>query len=831
MIKKFNFMKLKSNSTKISNGYLNRITGIIFTAFLLINGSLWGQPVPGNRPTSGITGKIIDATSNEPIEFATIAVLKSKDSSVVNVVTSGVDGNFFITNVPPGLYKIKVSFVGYKNILVDTVRVVPGNIIRLGTIGMHSTAEEIGEVVVRGERPMIENKIDRKVFYVDKNVLAQSGNATDVLQQVPSVQVDAQGNVSLRGSENVNILINGKPSAIDKNVLLQQLPANVIEKIEVITNPSAKYDPEGTGGIINIVLKEGSGTGTNGSITANASTNEQYNVAANFSYNPGRLTLNGTLGYRDDTRKSDGWVKRTFIYDNSIHNTNSIDINHRRSPIIRLSADYSFSKSFSAGIGSNFSWSKRTSDEDVNYTDIIQSYEKLWLRTSDEIENTNRTEYSAYFLKRFNNEGHEWRFDYTYNIEKEDEDNKYINSFLNNDSIFGNEKELNSDKNYRHTFQSDYTWPINDKLKLEAGVKLMFLESQNFLNSWNYDFTNLNFIVDTNRTSAFYYNEKNFAGYTTFSYSGEKIGFMLGLRYEHFLNDFHLYNQPSYSNTFPALFPTIHTSYKLNENNEFTLSYSQRVNRPRSMMINPFADYTDPQNLRIGNPHLHPEYINSYELGYNYKIGKWNFQPTFFYRYTDNMFSRIVTVDTIRQISIISFQNSQKSTSWGTELSITYQPLRFWFINANFSLYKMELNATNLNNSVKQNVGYNGRIMSNTMLPGGLAFQIFAFYRSPFITPQGESDPFYAVNIGIRKDFFNNKLTGSLSFNDVFKTMHFGMKMSSEQQMGEMFRQFSSQAISIGFTFKFGNNDNNNRKRLKQNNERNDEENIDMMVY
>jgi len=825
------FYLLKSYvSSEMNRKFLQKAAGLTIILCMLWPALLAQRPGGGTYggERSSITGKVIDASGNEPIEYATIAVLRQKDSSAVGVGISASDGSFVVQNIPPGRYVVKISFVGYKNHYIDTLRIIPGQSLQLGTIALRSTAEEIDEVVVRGERPMIETKIDRKVFYVDKNVLAQSGNATDVLQQVPSVQVDAEGNVSLRGSENVNILINGKPSMIDKTLLLQQLPASSIEKIEVITNPSAKYDPEGTGGIINIVLKDGSGTGTNGSVAVNATSNQKYNTSVNLSFNPGRLTLNGSFNLRDDKNNTEGWSKRTFLFDNSVHNTESSEKRHMQSQMARIGADYSFSRLLSAGVGANFNWGDRFNDEAVNYTDIVQSKSSLWLRTSDEKENMLRGEYTAYLLKKFNTNGHEWRIDYSYNTENENENNLYINRYILNDSIFGNEKEINSSENNRYTLQSDYTWPINGKIKLEAGVKIMLLRTENIRDGWLYDFTNQLYQANTVRTSAFYYDENSYAGYSTLSYAGEKVGIMLGLRYEYFVNNFHLSNQPSYSNTFPAFFPTVHTSYKLNENNELTLNYTRRVNRPRSRMINPFPDYTDPQNLRIGNPHLRPEYINSFEMGYNYRVGKWNFQPTLFYRYTDNMFSRLVTVDTIRQITIISFQNSRKSTTWGSELSVTYQPLRFWFINAGLSVYQMELNSSNLNNAVKQKLGYNGKIMSNTMLPGGFAIQLSAFYRSPFITPQGESDPFYAINMGMRKDFFKGKLTGTLAFNDVFRTMHFGMKVRSNQQIGQIYRQFDSQAIAVGLTYKFGQN-NNNRKQTRKNNEPSDDVNPDMM--
>ncbi len=809
---------------------MRKISLFIVFISLIFSNLIWGQGAMAPKTGSVIGGKVVDANDNSPIEFATIALFRSTDSTLVGIESSKTDGSFILSNITPGRYRLKISFVGYKSLRIDSVIIDGHKPVFLNEIKLQPISAEIGEVVVKGERPMIENKIDRKVFYVDKNVIAQSGNATDVLQQVPSVQVDAQGTVSLRGSENVNILINGKPTTIDKTVLLQQIPASTIEKIEVITNPSAKYDPEGTGGIINIVLKDGAGTGTNASISVNASNNDKYNASVNLSYNPGRLTINASYGYRDDKRSTSGWTKRNYFYDNSIHNTESNGWRRNQSHMARLGFDYNFSQTFSAGINGSYNTGKTSDNETVNYTDIVNNLSTLWYRTSDESESNSRSELAGYFLKKFDKNGHEWRTDFTYNNENETEKNLYLNAFATIDSIFGNEKEDNPSKNHRYTVQSDYTWPFAEKMKLEAGFKGMFLRSENDRKGWFYDFNTNTYIVDPNRTSVFFYDEDNYAAYSTYSYSGDKLGVMVGLRFEYFTNRFHILNDKEYTNTFPALFPTMHTSYKLNDNNEITLSYTRRVNRPRGGMINPFADYSDPQNMRVGNPNIKPEYINSYELGYTYKPNKFTIQPTVFYRTTENMFTRLAIVDTVNAINIITFQNSKQSSAFGAELSVTYQPVKFWFINAGISAYQMELNATNLNNTTRSNFGYNGKIMSNTFLPGGFALQISAFYRSPFITPQGTSDPFYAFNMGIRKDFLRGKLTGTFTFNDIFNTMHFGMKMSSNQQTGQMYRQFDSQFISVGLTYKIGKQQPQQRKK-QDNNNGNDNQMDDSMMY
>lgn len=768
-----------------------------------------------------IMGKVIDASDNSPIEFSNVALFRYKDSSLVNVTTTQSDGKFFIPNVPEGLYRIKVSFVGYKPFRVDSVKVSKGGFVNIGDVAIQPISSQIGEVVVKGERSVIENKIDRKVFYVDKNIAAQSGNAADVLQQVPSVQVDAQGTVSLRGSENVNILINGKPTMIDKTILLQQLPANTIEKIEVITNPSAKYDPEGTGGIINIVLKEGAGSGTSASLSVNVSNNDKYNASANITYNPGKLNIYSSYSFRNDKRKSSGYSDQVYLFNNSIHNSDADGSNQFLFHMARLGFDYNLTSSLSFGAGGTLNTGERNRYELNKYYNLVNNISNDWSRDSKDEDNILRHEVTAYMQKKFNNLGHEWRIDYTYNDERSDENTRYLDNILPLDSLINHEFQKNSNTNYRHTIQSDYTLPFNENSKLELGFRITTLKSENDQNSYIYVLPSTNYITDTQKTSTFFYNEDIYALYGTYSTTINKFGIMVGLRAEDFVNNFHLINDKKYNNTFFALFPTLHTSYKLNENNEITISYSRRVNRPRNRMINPFPDYSDPQHLRMGNPHVKPEYINSLDFGYTFKYKTITFQPSVFYRITENMFTSLATVDTVKQINIVTFQNAKQSTSTGGELSIVYQPFKFCYFNLGLSAYQFELNVTNLTSGVKRQFAYNGKLMSNIFLPGGLGLQLSAFYRSPSVTPQGKSDPFYSFNFGMKKDFFKGKLTGSLTVNDIFNTMHFGMNIENDQQTGKMYRKFDSRTVFLGLTYKIGKNNKPSMKKDKLKKEEN----------
>jgi outer membrane receptor protein involved in Fe transport len=780
----------------------------------------------------GLRGKILDGTNNTPVEFTNIALYKFKDSSLVSAVSSTADGTFKFDFVPQGMYKMKVTFVGYKTNKIDSVKVVGFRPTDIGTVNIFPNSTELDEVVVKGERNVIESRIDRKIFYVDKNITAISGNATDVLQQVPSVQVDADGNVSLRGSENVNLMINGKPTMIDKNILLQQIPANTIEKIEVITNPSAKYDPEGTSGIINIVLKQGASQGTNAVVNVSAGTGDKYNGSVNLNYNPGKLNLFATYSYRKDNRNMTGWSKQNYLYNNSIHNTENDGVHKRLSHMGKLGFDYNLNEKYSFGVSGSVNKGTHSETETNKYEDI-DTISKLWLReTGDNKEENFSKEAEAFFLTKFNKEGHELKIDYTFDSETEDENDTYTDKWQSDMSVFNRELQNTNGSHKTNIIQADYTLPFGNSAKLELGAKSIFRKTEDDIKYQYLNMVSNTYLNDTNKTNDFFINEDIHAVYGTYSFELGKFSSMVGLRLESALNDFKLATETDYHhNNYTSFFPSLHTSYKFNDIHEVTLSYSRRVNRPRGHMLNPFPDYSDPKNLRVGNPDLKPEYINSFEVGYNFKIEKITFQPTVFYRLTENKFDRLTIVDTVKQITIVTSQNSNSISSYGMDFGATYSPFKFWNLNASISAFQMELDATNLNNTQKSSFGYNGKIMSNMFLPMGFAFQVSAFYRSPFITPQGKSDPFYAVNAGLKKDFLKGKLTGTISVNDIFKTMHFGMKIDTKDQVGTMYHRWQSQTIFVGLTYKFGKNNKNGKKKPNENGNGNDENSSEDMMY
>lgn len=785
----------------------------------------------------GLKGKVVDASDNAPVEFSNVAVYKSGDDKIVAIESSSTDGSFVVRGLPNGVYSVKVSFVGYETNSLDSIMVGGGRPVDLGPVKISPVLSRIDEVVVKGEKSLYENKIDRKVFNVDKAIISQSGTATDVLQQVPSVSVDQDGVVSLRGSENVNILINGRPTLIDKTVLLQQIAANSIEKIEVITNPSVKYDSEGTSGIINIVLKQGVAQGLHGTVMINAGTNDEFNLvnkyngSVNINYNPGKYNLFGSYSYRNNEGYFSGETKRSYLSDSSLF-SEFRGLRMRESHMLRLGIDYFVTPKLTLGLNGSINVG---TDADVNNDKYVDSdhHSNPYLRYSKSGEgnedNTSK-ELAAYLTQKFNSDGHELRLDYSFGLGEEDESAEtfYDTTFMliSKPTLRRTEFETGYDYRKNQIFSADYALPINDKMKLELGGKLNIRDNQDTVLA-NYTLGEINAenlpeFKEDRKSFNYKYHEDITSIYSTYSLMLGNFSVMAGAKTEFANYRFNIVQlDTTISNYFFSFIPSLHMVQKLNDKNEVNLSYSRRINRPRGRMLSPIPDYSNLQSIRIGNPDLKPEYTNSFELGYTFKPEKITLQPTAFYRIIENRFTGYRIPNPVTKVDTITTINIGTSTSYGFDMAITYQPFKFWNLNISGSLFQYTIEASNLSPE-KQRFSYNGKIMSNTMLPVGLAVQLSAFYRSPFITTQGESDPFYSVNLGLRKDLLKGKLTASLTYNDIFNTMRFAMKNVTLYDTAEMWRKRESSTIMAGLTYKFGKAPKNG-KRQQQNNRQQDE--------
>lgn len=808
----------------------------IFSLAFVITCPVFSQ----NKDFKGnVKGIIIDEDTKNPLEYVSVALLRKNDSTVVNGMLTNSSGVFALEGLPFGIYMLKYSYVGYKNGFIDSISVTPRKpTANLEKLVIKLTSKNIDAVVVKGDKSIFENKIDRKVFNVDKAIVSQSGSASDVLQQVPSVTVDVEGNVSLRGSENVTILVNGKPSLLTENnkaAILQQIPANTIDKIEVITNPSAKFDPDGTSGIINIVLKQGISQGLNGSSNINIGNNNKYNGSVNINYFPGKFSISASYSYRYEPRWFKGFGNREIIKnDTSRFTTENSTENHTPvSHMGRLGFDYYFNSNLSAGINGSIQARSHKSNEMVNY--VFKNYLKNMTDSTFRSTNGNEDELGKeaafYILKKFDQPGREWRTDITYDGDNEKESNYYKeNSYINPFQFPLEENYTNNNFNNTYTFQSDLTWPINTKSKIEAGYKGIFRKTEDNLNALKKD-TSQQWINEDAISNDFTYEENIHAIYSTYSQEFGKFSIMGGFRLEQAYTKPYLSDSIKKSKNYFSYFPTMHLVEKFNDNNELSLSYSRRINRPRLHDLNPFADYSDPRNLRVGNLLLKPEYVNSLELGYTKKIENITLQPTVFYRITEDGFTRFSRVlDSITNITSITNLSSNKSI--GFEMLINYQIFKFWNINLSGTAFQNQIDASNLDSSyIRKKFNWGGKLMSSTFLPFGIAFQFSAFYRSPFITPQGISKPFYSANIGLKKDLLKSKATFTITVSDIFNTQRFAYSMKSNDLIANMSRKRESQIAYLGFSYRFGKTQDSGKKGQKVSKEREQETPQEDMMY
>jgi outer membrane receptor protein involved in Fe transport len=799
---------------------------LFIVTFIIISGEIHSQQ---NINKGVIKGIIVDGESGNPMEFASIAVQKSADSSVVTGGLTNPKGEFSFANVPFGQYILKYSFVGYKSNSIDSISITEKNsVVDLGKILVTSSTQNMDAVVVTGEKALYQNKIDRKVFNVDKTISGQSGSASDILQYVPSVNVDIDGNVSLRGSENVTVLINGKPSMINENnkaAILQQIPANTINRIEVITNPSARFDPDGTSGIINIVLKEGVSQGFNGSTTVNAGSNfksiDRFNGSLNFNYNPGKYNLSASYSYRSDDRNSIGGSERQIIKNDTSNFSNEIssDTHKPESHMFRLGYEYFFSENTSLGATGSFQFRDNPSSDKVNYdfrnfNNVL--YNSTFRNTIGE-EGERDLEASLFFDKKINNKGIEWRTEFNMTREDETEKNSYFSGTLYPAILEPETQEKETSKNNQsdYTLQSDLILQSSEKTKIELGYKGVIRTTEDDLSANNLE--NGAWVKDMIKTNFFSYKENIHSIYGTYAHEFNKFSFQTGLRLEQALTKPELRSDTNnIKNNYFSFFPTIHLSEKLNENNELSLSYSRRINRPRLHNLNPFPDYSNLYSISTGNPNLKPEYINSFEFSYIKKVGELTFQPTAFYRITENGFTRVNrAIDSIR--TKMTTENLSKTKSFGAEMILNWQLLKFWNINLSATGYQYQIDATNLNISdKKERFSWGGKIMSNTNLPFKTALQLTYFYRSSNVTAQGKSDPFNSFNLGIKKDLLKSKAIFTISVSDLFNTQKFAMSTNTADLISNMLSKRESRIIYAGFTYKFGKVQKNGEKQKKE---------------
>ncbi len=773
------------------------------------------HPLFAQQSKINITGTVIDKTSKQPIEFVTVVLLEVKDSSLIKGAITDKKGKFVIDEIFPGRYFIGYSFIGYDDFTSGDLKIAAGQKnINLGIVELGQDSKKMNEVVVATTKTTLNTSIDRKVYNVDQDIMSRSGAASDILRNIPSVEVDIDGQVSLRGSANVLILINGKVSPLmgkSSAEVLQSLPANSIERIEVITNPSARYRPDGTSGIINIVLKKNTKLGWNGTVTMNAGNKDRYNGNIAANYNPGKINLFGSYSLRQDNRKRTNKIERTYFdstgklsnYYNETNTSKLRPVTH----FATLGMDYNFNARNSFGISGNYFYRKLTKNDVVSkftYDDknvLIDNYDRF--RYDPEFEKQSNV--TAFFLHKFKKEDHELNIEINNSISKEVEDNHYWNVYYLPLRPTELDNTIIKLKDNETQLTIDYTLPINESSQLELGYDGSILKEDLDFYGEYYDTAQRIFIKDAVKTNLFLYKESIQAIYATYQKSFEAFGFSVGLRAEQVNLKGNLVTIDSLiQNNYFKLYPTLHLSYEINDDNELQLNYSRRINRPDPDELNPFPEYRDPRNLFAGNPKLMPEIINSFEFGYKWKNKNYSFVPSLYYRYRTNGFTEV-----IKQINdstlLTTSENLANDQSAGLELIFSAKAGNFFTGNLSGNIFYSQINASNLGYSAKKSiVTFSTNINTTFTVTKTGMIQLSANYRSASLTPQGKSYPRFVANMGVRQDMLKKKLAVTFTVSDIFATGRDKRDFNTPYLNQSSIARRDVQIFYIGVSYRFG---------------------------
>jgi len=708
----------------------------------------------GAAPVGVVKGEIEDSLSGDPVEYANIVLFKVKDSSMITGTITSEKGQFQLTKIPYGKYYLTASFIGYKNITIPNIIIKPqATEVNIGIIKLEPSSSNLSTVNITGEKKLMEFKLDKKVVNVDKIITTTGGTAIDVLQNVPSVTVDFDGSVSLRGNSNITILIDGRPSSVT-GTKLEQIPASSIESVELITNPSAKFNPEGMSGIINIKLKKKKTFGLNGLVSANAGTGDKYNGSINLNYNFSKVNIFASYDSRYNNRT--GWgemFRSSTINDTTLLLVNNLQSFYKRnSNNIKIGADFFLNPKNTITLTGLYNI--ENSDNYDNSKSYVYNTSQLlsdrYDSYSDEVYSENAIDYTLNYKKTFDTKGKELSADIILNTGKESETNDFSYYYFLTDYvpvenvIPVKEKKFTTGNIFNTTIQSNYIHPFNKETKIEAGFQGFFRDHDDNLNLDKLDSVTSVWYQDTNQSNHFIYKEQIYALYAIFSKEYKKWSFQVGNRFEQAFTEAEQKTVAEKNNKqYFSFFPTVHTTYKLKENQDIQLSYSRRINRPNMHMINPFVDYSNPNAIRYGNPNLKPEYINSYEIGHSIFWKKTSFSSSIFYRQINDVIKRYVFLDTNR-VSNITTANLSKGKSYGIELVAEQTITKWWRVNANFSYFRTIIEGDKDNTSLtNDNYSWTSKLNSNMMLPKGVMFQLSGFYRGPMVTQPGEIQALY----------------------------------------------------------------------------------------
>lgn len=776
---------------------------------------------------ASITGVVKDNRTHETIPLATVSLLDKNTMAHVKAIQTDLNGAFVMDALPNGVYTFKVSFVGYQTVVKRDIAITPASgTLNLGDVNMvTSPGNVLHEVTITAKKATIQNGADKKIFSVNQSLVSEGGSASDLLQNVPTLQIDVNGNVSLRGSTSVKVLVDGKPSLIaggDITQVLQAIPASSIDKIEIINNPSARYDAEGQSGIINIVLKKNTKQGFNGSAALTGGTRDNYNGNTSLSYQTSKVNLYSNYSYRYGNTISNGFQNITYlntadptVFSNEIFPSTTLVKGHNA----KVGIDYNITDKSVLSFSGGFNSYDVHRDEFLSIDNLNASHLPVQLSHRDNTTNGNGNSYDLNldFDQKFKKPKEELIFNFSY-AHGTNNSFQVFNTDIYN--INGQTVESGPDivqnnnigNNTNYNIQADYTLPIGKTGKIEAGYRSQIRLNKSHQSVYNFNNTSSSYDPDYSLTNFFNSNNQVHALYFDYQNQIKNFSYQIGLRGEdanlnatlksYDVNQA-LYNTPI-KITNKGLYPSVFLTQKFDGDQQLQLSYTRRITRPTPREVNPFLDVSDPVNYDTGNPKLLPESVHSIELGYSKSWEKISLTSSVYFHQVNNVIKHVES-DPVDGIITTTPQNIKRAINSGLELIGHFDLLKAWDFTTNVNVYERQNDAApQFGISATSGFSWNANITNNINVVKNLSVQLRADYRAADLLVQDRNRGAYGIDGGAKYDFPNKKASLSFSSRDIFNSRKWSFLRESDATLLDFLRRTQSSRASLTFTYRFG---------------------------
>ena len=790
--------------------------------FFFINYFFSQQNNTGENFEYSVNG-VITSSEGDFLEYATITLLDPESN---NVITGGISDNKgrFSVKAKKSSYNILIEYISFKNKILKNFLL--NKTTNLGVIKLEIDYESLDEVEIIAEETSVEIRLDKKIYTVGKDLTVSGGTGTDVLDNIPSVSTDIDGNILLRGNDAARILINGKPSRLVgiNSSFIKELPADAIEKVEVITSPSARYEAEGSGGIINIILRKSKKLGFNGSLSANLGEPKSNSISSNINYRNGKINFFNSSSLYDRTRPGSSNGITEYFNDDEPSTFFSENRNRERNSegyFINNGFEW-YIDDYTSLIGSFFYNSFEGDNNESNSINELDSNSTIIntiIQNDLEDDVDNNREYNINFERKFNDDGKKLTIDFQIENSKEWEESLILEQEIVKENIIENIES----KSY--LIQSDFIYPIDENKQFEAGIRI---ENEDDITDYKvYDNINNVFIEDLDQSNLFQYKERISAIYTQYGFkSNDKFSFLFGLRVENTLKNINQLTIQDFTEiNDTGLFPTFNFGFEITENETVTFGYNRRVRRPWSRFVNPFPTKISPILIWRGNPYLNPTYSNNLDLGYLKRFkSSFTINTSLYFQKSLNSTNTVIEetgdfadINGVSVPIIVRYPiNLSTNERFGFELNLSYRKGRNWNIFTNFNLFQNKVTGS-YNDIVydSKNTSWSFRLNNKLTLPGKIDWQTRMNVRGPNETAVSKSDGDFSIDLAFSKELFNEKATLTLNIRDLLDQRGWRNETFNENFYNDFEYRWSKRSITLNFTYRFNQKKNQNRRQLR----------------